>query len=331
VKTAALAVVATTVGLVAPLAMVIVACGSRTGLLVPGDTIVEPDGNVIDYPPPPPPPVGDDAGYDALPAIDATPQRDASNPVCADASDTLIYAVTTTSQLLRFDPQSYTFSTIGTIHCKDTRAPFSMAVDRTGIAYVLYADYQDTNPGNIFRVSLATASCEPSGFVGGQDGFNSFGMAFSADDTDTAETLYVASDDNASGRLGAVNETTLSLTEVGNFSPDAPASELTGTADGRLFAFFAPQGAGTSSVGMTVAQVDKSNATLIAANYLPSVDEGQAWAFAFWGGNFYLFTAPTGESTVVTRYNPTDGSLTDVASWPYLIDGAGVSTCAPAQ
>jgi hypothetical protein len=319
------------VGLGVPV-LAIVACGSRTGLLVPETAIVEPDGAVVFVPVQPNEDVFVPPSEDAeLPTIDSTPQRDTSNPICADASDTLVYAVTTSNTLLRFDPPSGTFTQIGTINCPDPfgRNPFSMAVDRFGIAYVLYADYQSTTPGSIFRVSLATASCEASTFVPGQDGFNSFGMAFSADDIGTGETLYVASDDTASGRLGAIDENTLVLTDVGSFNPAATAAELSGTADGRLFAFFAPQGQGTS--GMTIAQIDKTSAALTAQNFLPTVDEGDAWAFAFWGGDFYMFTAPDGAGSVVTRYSPSDGSLAQVASWPESIVGAGVSTCAPAR
>jgi hypothetical protein len=65
---------------------------------------------------------------------------------------------------------------------------------------------------------------------------------------------------------------------------------------------------------------------------LPGVDLGGAWAFAFWGGDFYLFTAPggNGTSSLVTRYRPSDGSVTQVAMAPGVtIVGAGVSPCAP--
>ena len=67
-----------------------------------------------------------------------------------------------------------------------------MAVDRTGIAYVVFSP-----SGELFRVSTATAACEPTPFVSGQGGFSStFGMGFSGD-TDGGETLYVAGDQNA--------------------------------------------------------------------------------------------------------------------------------------
>ena len=63
---------------------------------------------------------------------------------------------------------------------------------------------------------------------------------------------------------------------------------------------------------------------------LDTIDQGQGWAFAFWGGDFYMFHAPNGNS-IVTRYRPSDDSLTQVATLPSIIVGAGVSTCAPQQ
>ncbi|MCA9590689.1 MAG: hypothetical protein KC657_35560, partial [Myxococcales bacterium] len=54
-----------------------------------------------------------------------------------------------------------------------------------------------------------------------------------------------------------------------------------------------------------------------------------AFAFAHWGGDFWLFTAPQGKSQV-TRLKYDDGTVetvkTDVG---FEVVGAGVSTCAP--
>jgi hypothetical protein len=58
---------------------------------------------------------------------------------------------------------------------------------------------------------------------------------------------------------------------------------------------------------------------------------GSGWAFAFWGGDFWVFTAPAGDSRI-TRFRPSDGSVTTVVdSLGAIIVGAGVSTCAPAK
>ena len=162
-------------------------------------------------------------------------------------------------------------------------------------------------------------------------------MGFSADiDAGAGETLYVASNDNLqpTSYLGAIDETTLALTYVGAFTPTVTAAELTGTGDGRLFGFWAPSG--PNSLGAAIVQIDKSTAGVVAQAPLPTVTQGNGWAFGFWGGDFYLFTNPdgpvTGDTTsIVQQYDPATGTVTQIASYPQTIVGAGVSTCAPVQ
>jgi hypothetical protein len=322
------------------------ACGSRTGLLVPNDEveIVEPDGAVILVPADAA--VGDDAA-DALPIIDTFVPDTPPPNICADASNTLIYVVTEDNELLRFDPGSATFSTIGLLQCPDARSPFSMAVDHEGVGYVLYYDSSGTvpGPGSIYRVDLTNARCEATAYVPGQAGFQSFGMSFSlSTDPDsglTGESLYVANDNNSidstvavTGTLGRIDPTTFNLAVVGNFAPTVvPAPELTSGSDGRLFGFYSPgylPGIGNGATSAIV-QIDKTTAQVVAEDELPTVDQGSAWAFGIWGGDFYLFTAPDGTESIVTRYDPNTGAVTQVASYPGLITGAGVSTCAPAK
>jgi hypothetical protein len=313
------------------------ACGSRTGLPLP--EYEDPDGGLVTpepdaHPNPtadahPLPPVDTGVDVDALPTIDAQPLRDVNVDLCRDAGATLVYAVTESDHLLRFDPPAASFSTIGTLACADVANPFSMAVDRKGIAYVLYATYGSTSPGHIYRVSLATSACLPTSFVA-PVGFESFGMGFAADDQGPGETLYVASDNATGGELGSIDTTTDSLTPVGFFSPPILGAELSGTGDGRLFAFYTEGGPTVATGPVYVAQIDKASGKMIARTDLPGVTQGQAWAFAFWGGDFYLFTAPaTAAGSIVQRYRPTDGSITQVAEYPERIVGAGVSTCAP--
>jgi hypothetical protein len=105
-------------------------------------------------------------------------------------------------------------------------------------------------------------------------------------------------------------------------------AELTGTGAGGLFAFWGPDGNG--SPGSAIVEIDKTTAQVTNSSSLPTVTQGDGWAFAFWGGDFYTFTAPAG-STVVNRYDPNDGTVVQVAETDDEIVGAGVSTCAPQQ
>jgi hypothetical protein len=103
-------------------------------------------------------------------------------------------------------------------------------------------------------------------------------------------------------------------------------AELTGTGSGGLFGFWDPN----QGLDSAIVQIDKATAQVTNSSTLDGVQQGTGWAFAFWGGDFYTFTAPNGTS-VVTRFDPNTGSITQVASTTEVIVGAGVSTCAPQQ
>ena len=59
----------------------------------------------------------------------------------------------------------------------------------------------------------------------------------------------------------------------------------------------------------------------------------RAWAFAFWGGDFFVFLErATDSSTRVWKVDGASGALTPVlADTGRTIVGAGVSTCAPVE
>jgi hypothetical protein len=325
------------------------ACGARTGLLVPGTGS---DGGSPGF--------ASDGGGEGADVVDAgslspdapIPTIDAAAHVapsdCVDAGSTLIYLVTSQNTLLSFYPPAAAFTRIGTISCPSPpggTGPFSMAVDREGTAYVLFADSNgpDETPGQLFRVSTANAACAKLPYVGGQDGFDAFGMGFVGNADGVTETLWVALDTpptpSAAPKLGVLDVANFQISMVENVSPtDIHNAELTGTGDGRLFAFYAADCTGSSTNCSTsaIAQLDPlsgkalGNDTLTA---LPQTLSGNGgWAFAFWGDDFYLFTTdPETAGSIVTRFSPTDGSQTRVATLPELIVGAGVSTCAPQQ
>jgi hypothetical protein len=330
------------------------ACGDRTGLLVP-DGLVDVDGAGDGLVIP-----GDDAApddsdasdasvsadADAAPVRDALPPLDVNRPDaplssrCPDAATTYIYVVTSDQELLSFDPASSRFVTIGPINCPTTEpdpsggnaTPFSMAVDRTGVAYVVYSN------GELFRVSTATASCRATGFVPHHTGFDpTFGMGYSSDPTGGGETLFI-SGNNDPTRLGTIDPMTFRVHTVGAFDPAIHGAELTGTGAGDLFAFYALDrgrlcDATTGSCpDSAIGQLDKSSGTVTNQAILSGISPGTGWAFGFWGGDFYTFTAPPSSGgTVVHRYRPTDGSVLQVAALDAIVVGAGVSTCAPVQ
>ncbi|HEX8796877.1 MAG TPA: hypothetical protein VF765_38260 [Polyangiaceae bacterium] len=312
------------------------ACGSRTGLLVPpphdASSDVEPDVAPDVGPDAPEEPGMDAAEEDALPGLDVIEEP---INICPDAGSTLIYLITTQNVLLSFYPPTATFAQIGTISCPDPGSnPFSMAVDRTsGLAYVVF-----TPSGNLWRVTTTSPpQCMPTPFAPGQGGYPTlFGMGFAANpvDASTPETLYVAGDPGmvgtGDGILASIDTNTFALRQVGPFFPSIAGVELTGTGSGELFAFYGLNGMQDSAIG----QIDRATAQVTGQANLPGLAMGSGWAFAFWGGDFYTFTSPpfVTPSSLVTRYRPSDGSITQITQTPGLtIVGAGVSTCAPQQ
>jgi hypothetical protein len=323
----------------------VAACGARTGLLVP----IEHDAGSADVGEEPDAAEEPDASEeDALPTIDVFVPPDAPNP-CPDAGSTLIYVITEQNVLMSFYPPTAEFATIGTISCPSAPgdSPFSMAVDHMGTAYVAF------DSGNVFRVSTLDASCQASGRVPSPGVFQSgYGMGFSAnvgadrgftddggDAGDNVETLYLAGDPGGVGVspivLGSMDTTSFNTTTIGVVTPSIYGSELTGTGGGQLFGFYStvPLSGGTFA-SAAIGQIDRTTGQLVAMSNLPGVDIAGGWAFAFWGGDFYTFTAPGGDGTdtIVQRFSPSDGSVVQVATTSGLtVVGAGVSTCAPQQ
>ena len=309
----------------ATLSLASAACGSRTGLLDLEEDDVTPDASLE---------AGLEAGAEAGKEAgkDAGDAADVIVPVksdCPDADATLVYVVTEQTEVLAFNPADASFRTLGHLDCPAPNAnwePFSMAVDREGHAYVLYNNIADEMaPGILYRVSLTTLACTTTAYrPGSTAGFTTFGMGFSTNLGGPTEQLYVAADDDPP-RLGVIDTTTFQLTGVANLDPRVQRAELTGTGDGRLYGFFQP--------GLTaeVGQIDKTTGALTSVSSLPGVSQGAGWAFGFWGGEFYLFTSPTGFGSDITRFDPNDGSVTTIAHYSGTIVGAGVSTCAPEQ
>lgn len=305
------------------------ACGSRTGLFLDEEAF---GPNPIDGGPPLVDAGRPDTGRDvvdiedALPPLDVTPPQDVNNIDCAEAGTTFIYVISNSHQLYSFDPATNATKLIGNIACPAGigETPFSMAVDRKGVAYILFTDER------LYRVSTLNAACLSTSYVPRQSNFGLFGMGFATNDDGAGgptELLYVHGDrrNNSASGLARIDVTNFKLTPVGD--PNVEHAELTGTGGGALYAFYKRS---LTSPPSYIGQVDTTDGQITGEKRLDTIDQGQGWAFAFWGGDFYMFHAPTG-STVVTRYRPANDTVAQVATFPSIIVGAGVSTCAPQQ
>jgi hypothetical protein len=244
---------------------------------------------------------------------------------CTDAAK-LVYVVDENNTFSQFDPMTKTFHDLGQLNCPANGAtPFSMGVDRNAVAWVLYSD------GSLFRVDTTSLACTATSWHS-QSGLTQFGMGFSTDtsggDTDT---LFVAGGASVSGAststLAKLDTTSMSATTVGSVMG---WPELTGTGTAELWGWFPSDenGAGTPRVE----QIDKTSGTAIKTYNLSSLQGApSAWAFAFWGGDFWIFLAK--DLDLTTTVYQIDGMTGQIkGSTPTntrTIVGAGVSTCAP--
>jgi hypothetical protein len=275
---------------------------------------------------------GDDAGTgdDALPPplTDGAPDDAETGPADCPAETKLVYVVSEERVLYKFDPQAVAFTVVGDVDCAGGSFANSMSVDRQGNAWINYGD------GSLWRSSAKSGGCFPTGFKTNQGGVGLFGMGFSAKSPgSTEETLFIC--DLMGGGLGIIDLSTMVLSRLGPFTGSLAGrdAELTGTADGNLYGFFVGSPLGDAGAA-SVVDIDLASESEKKTWTLPTVDTGSDWAFSFWGGDFYLYTADkysmSDPFSTVTRFRPSDGSVTVLAkNIGFRIVGAGVSTCAP--
>jgi len=118
---------------------------------------------------------------------------------------------------------------------------------------------------------------------------------------------------------------TMQSTPVGNVTG---WPELTGTGNAELWGWFPDESL------PRVEQINKASGAPIKTYNLPTLaGMPTAWAFAFWGGDFWIFLAKDDDtSSTVYQIDGANGTIkttTPVTSPGRMIVGAGVSTCAP--
>lgn len=270
---------------------------------------------------------GGSSGFGSSGGFDTDGGKPPGADGCTDAAR-LVYVLSQENDLYSFTPNTATFAKVGRLECPTNglATPNSMAVDRHGTAWVNYSD------GTLFEVSTADASCSATSFAPGQAGFLKFGMAFSSNaEGSSDETLYISGLDFLAGTgqgFGKVDLKTMKVTMLGDYSGNlaGEGAELTGTGDGKLFGFF------TTQPNATLAEIDKSKGSTSGDKSLEGVSTGNAWAFSFWGGDFWFYTSDGVSPSRVTQLRTSsDGKIelvkADVGG--FRIVGAGVSTCAP--
>jgi len=265
----------------------------------------------------------------------------------ADGVD-LVYVVDEQMDFMSFDPRKLPadpFTLIGTLACPTQGqsiqnppgavTPFSMSVDRDGVAWVLYTS------GEVFNVSLTTAACTATAWTPQASNMLLFGMGYVTDTMGgNTEKLFIAGGGDAAqpnGNLASVDTHNNNLTPqiVGTLTaPSDFSPELTGTNEAKLYGFYPVISSGPSYVQ----EIDRTSGAGVGMQWnLGTTGLGNQirdWAFAQWGGTFYIFVTTddgTGvtNSTVRSVNRATSQYTVILQNLPYNIDGAGVSTCAP--
>jgi hypothetical protein len=276
---------------------------------------------------------------------------------CSEAAK-LVYVLSYEGDLYSFAPAEKKFKKIGPLSCQlsDQQLPISMAVDRKGIAWVNIATASASGRSNtLYRVDTTNADCEPTNIKSGYIG----GMGFSTDEgSKDKETLFVF------GQAGSPSSPTRTLDHV-DFDNEkivtgptvtSGAGELTGTGDGRLFGFviheaqFASDGTPQLDNLLAITEIDKTTGKDSGEVVLKGVKypHDPGFAFSFWGGDFYVYSAPLtippdypleqppadlkDEPTSDVAHHVTSSKTTEpsyMKAVGFHIVGAGVSTCAP--
>lgn len=247
---------------------------------------------------------------------------------CSEAA-TYVYVLSTDNDMYSFQPDKKAFTKIGHLGCPTTMVPNSMAVDRNATAWVNYVQTDGLNDtgGALYAVSTKDASCQ--GLQANlPNGWYRLGMGYSSDTNGgESESLFLTGTNGGPG-LAKYNPAKKSVDFIGQFSGSLTGqnAELTGTGDGRLFGFF-------TTFPVEVAEINKGSGAILSTRSLSQVPTPSAWAFSFWGGDFYLYTSDGFSNSRVSRYRPSDKSvITDyMANVGFIIVGAGVSTCAPVE
>lgn len=268
-----------------------------------------------------------------LVTCDGACRNGACAQTCALRDAELIYVIDWENNLLRFDPRKLPndpFELIANLTCS-TRKPFSMAVDRNGIAWVEYDN------GSLYRVSIIDGHCshdpiDPEGAP------RAFGMGFVSDGPDAPEHLMTATLNSDPSEPSNIAELDVSVNppkwkELGQIR-GGMNPELSGTGDGKLYGYMpenAYSAAGKPGGRGWVQEISRTDGSTIGPRWkLPGVSTTVGgWAFAHYAGVFYVFATFDNDSTVYAVHRK-DGKVEQVMhQLPRNIVGAGVSTCAP--
>jgi len=255
---------------------------------------------------------------------DATPALDGGG--CAQGTEYVYTIDLFPAVLSQFDPTTKTFHALGTLSCPTSAVdatPFSMSVDRDARAWVLYSS------GELFRVQLPGLECTKTSWSSPND-LKIFGMGFSTDQAGgSTESLFIVGGlipTQTRYEMAKVNLATLSPTMI---ATTAAIPEMTGTGSAELWGFF------PDPTNPRIERFDKTTGASAKSYSEPTLAAGfgSSYAFAQWGGDYWVFLdkgQPSPNSSTVYQVDGMTGAIKSTTEAPgHEVVGAGVSTCAP--
>jgi hypothetical protein len=293
-----------------------------------------------------------DTGSNAKFDLGAAP--DVATVEC-DEDESPIYVLTHTvpAQILSFDPESLEFTpVIDAVTCPETAdwTVSSMAIDRQRGAWIewgaLANGEADPYYKRLDRLDLDSGACETDvGELPVTENWGTpLGMAFVSQAEDSAnEQLFFVDTGTYLHELAGQ----ASLGRYYDFQPGEGTTfsgvELTGTGGGQLFTIimnWTPEwdhpctGDNPCYPTVHIGEVDKQTGAAISNFEVPEVEAlGIApggFAFAHWGGRFWIFISNEYGPTKVYDYDiTTNTAVLAKDDGPDGVVGAGVSTCAP--
>lgn len=285
---------------------------------------------------------------------------DTGGPVveCGEPEDNPIYVLTRglengmPDSIYGFDPESLTFSPVLDVVCPDTGdwGVSSMAIDRQGRAWIewgaVHEGPEDPHYKRLDTLDLATGDCQPDqGALPTTEHWGTpLGMAFvSASEGSAAEELFFVDTGTWLHGIGTAAPYGQYYAFQTGQGTEFSGVELTGTGEGRLFNLIMnwsfewdhPCTADDPCYPMVhLGEVDKTDGSAISNVELTEVEaigiSPGGFAFAHWGGHFWIFLSIDYGATRVYDHDPATGTtVVALDDGPDGVVGAGVSTCAP--
>ena len=230
---------------------------------------------------------------------------------CPDVGDDILL-LTADRRLVSFDPTvdgPAAYQPLSQLDCAASGAPASMAIARSGVAYVLYSN------GRIYQVDAKTGACTSTDYDVGGFAYQGMGMT-ATEPNGTAEAFYTTTPGVG---LARVLLPSFQVSQLGG-GTDLRA-ELTGGIDGRLFLL--------DETG-ALSEIDRGTLGQTFVHRFEQWSAQSAIAVARHTGIFYGFAGTTPANAVTFRYDPeaNEETVRD-QGLGFVVVGAGQSTCAP--